>query len=660
MVYMQETKFINSKVKSLLNIIVLILCVSSALAQLPHETEWIEQGFCARVRIQIEQEVTLTRSAFKATMEIDNSPENVQLENLNVTIDIQNAEDQIADSLFSVSDPELTNISDLNGTGSLSPGNTAKAVWTIIPTREAAPEYPTQYFIGGTLSYTESGSNINMPLFPASITVKPDPRLELDYFLQQVVYSDDPHTKDIVEPAEPYTLGLILKNTGKGTVYDVNITSSQPQIVENEKGLLVDFKIIGTQVNTEPISPSLTVNLGDIGPAQTSVAQWMMTTSLAGKFIDYQAEFEHVDDLGASRLSLIETVNIHEIIHAVRVDVPANDYKPDFLANDVKDGDFLPDTLYNSNGSTEPVNVIQNGVINGELSSSNLEIVLTVTAPNGWIYIRADDPGMEEYRLNQVLRSDGRTITLGENAWTTHRTIRLVDYPTFRQHLLHLFDYSDGGIYEYRLIYDKKTDISQPPVLMFIPEHTISEGVHFGFIVKSSDPNGTIPSLSASSLPPGAKFTDNGNGEGLFNWATSIGDAGSYEITFTSSDGDLTDTRKATIIILSAEDEDGDNMPDEWEMNHFDTMNRDGTGDFDNDGIIDINEYLMGSDPNTILGDILYDREVDLNDVIIALQIIAGIIPDALIQKEAEINRDSRIGMEEVIFLLHNLSNSRK
>jgi hypothetical protein len=44
-------------------------------------------------------------------------------------------------------------------------------------------------------------------------------------------------------------------------------------------------------------------------------------------------------------------------------------------------------------------------------------------------------------------------------------------------------------------------------------------------------------------------------------------------------------------------DSDGDGMPDSWEMAYFGTLARNGTGDFDNDGQTDLEEYLAGTNP---------------------------------------------------------------
>jgi hypothetical protein len=44
-------------------------------------------------------------------------------------------------------------------------------------------------------------------------------------------------------------------------------------------------------------------------------------------------------------------------------------------------------------------------------------------------------------------------------------------------------------------------------------------------------------------------------------------------------------------------DSDHDGMPDAWELQYFGSLARNGTGDYDSDGVTDLNEYLGGSDP---------------------------------------------------------------
>ncbi len=424
-----------------------------------------EEGVCARVRIRIEQEAVMTRSAFLAILELDNNSETSLLENVLVDISIRDANGAIRNERFGIKDPVLSGISSMDGTGSVAPRTTARVEWTLIPASDAAPEGPTQYFVGGQLSYRMEGNDVTVPLFPDTITVMPDPRLVVKYYHQKDVYSDDPFTAE-VEPAEPFSLGLMMSNIGKGIAKNVQITSSQPQIVDNEKGLLIDFAIIGTQVGEEEITPSLKVNLGDIEAGKSAVARWLMTSTLQGKFVDYQASYEHIDGMNNPKLSLIDSVEIHELIHIVRVDNPQDDRLPDFLVNDVPDDDNLPDTIHSSEGNLLPVQVVRDAQVNGSTRSDVVEMTLKVTLPQGWVYLRIDDPTANQHTLQHVLRSDGSEIRVNDNAWTTHRIKRPKGQAAYNEDYFHLVDYrGSGGETSYTLIFQPGKAIPPTPTV---------------------------------------------------------------------------------------------------------------------------------------------------------------------------------------------------
>ena len=421
-----------------------------ALLAIPAGGQTEEAGICARVKIQIDQRVTIARNAFKATLEIENAPGNVELTNVSVILDIRNASGEPANDAFGIEPPALTNIGDVNGGGIVAPGSVAKAVWIMVPTRDAAPVEDTEYTVGGTLSYRQGEQMVTIPLFPAPITVKPDPLLTLKYFLPKDVYSDDPFTAPI-EPAEPFPLGLMVTNAGHGECLNMVVSSSQPKIVENEKGLLIEFKIIGSQVNTKEISPSLDVNFGNIPALGTGVARWFMTTSLQGRFIDFTAKLKHIDGLGNPRLSLIDSVETNLLVHSVRIP-EADDGIPDFLGKPgfILEGrlyeQVIPTTVWSSDQSISPVNAAE-GTTAGAISPGNWSTVLNASVQPGYCYIRADEPGQGNYKLSRVVRSDGVEILLDENAWTTHRTIRLIGQAPRREHKVHIFDWNSTGSY---------------------------------------------------------------------------------------------------------------------------------------------------------------------------------------------------------------------
>lgn len=72
------------------------------------------------------------------------------------------------------------------------------------------------------------------------------------------------------------------------------------------------------------------------------------------------------------------------------------------------------------------------------------------------------------------------------------------------------------------------------------------------FLVEASDPDGSIPVLSATPLPPGATFTNRGNGEGVFDWTPASGQADVYDVTFTASDGELTRSQLVRLTVEPA------------------------------------------------------------------------------------------------------------
>jgi hypothetical protein len=397
-------------------------------------------GVCGRVKLNLEQEAVLTRDAFRATLDIDNNGE-PSLENIRVNITLQPESGGDASDLFDIRYEGANGLTNVDGAGVLAGESSGSARWQIIPTVDAAPTEPVRYLVSGRLTYTLDGVEVSLPFSPVTITVLPTPRLTLKYFHQRDVFSDDPFT-DVVEPAIPYSLAVMVQNNGAGEARNFSITSAQPKIIDNEKGLLVDFQIITTHVAGHPLQPSLAANFGNIDPGQIKIGEWLMTSSLQGLFIDYAATVEHLDGRGNPRLSLIDSVEIHEMNHQVRALGTLDDGAPDFLVNDVPDIRDLPDTIYLSDGTTASVAVVEAAQANGTLTKT-----LTATMPAGWNYLRVPEPSNGQLDLIRVVRSDGLEIPLDVNAWVTDRTFIGQGKRPMYENILHLLDHDSTGSY---------------------------------------------------------------------------------------------------------------------------------------------------------------------------------------------------------------------
>ncbi|MCB2230188.1 tandem-95 repeat protein [bacterium] len=111
------------------------------------------------------------------------------------------------------------------------------------------------------------------------------------------------------------------------------------------------------------------------------------------------------------------------------------------------------------------------------------------------------------------------------------------------------FTASDGTDTDDELVTITVNNVNLAPVLVAIGAQSIAEGGTLAFTVTASDPDGTIPALTASPLPTNATFTDNGNGTGSFSFTPDFTQEGSYDITFTASDGSLTDDELVTVTV---------------------------------------------------------------------------------------------------------------
>lgn len=414
---------------------------------------------CARVKIEILQDLTLERVAFDARLVITNNLPDQSLENLSVRLDITDENGEDVSSLFFVKILSMDKINAVDGTSAIPPQVAAEIHWMLIPTPGAGGTGPQgrRYFVGGNVEFTANSSPQSMGLMPDMITVKPQPELVLDYFLPREVWADDPFT-DPVEAPIPFTLGVRTKNAGYGPAMKLSITSGQPKIVENERGLLIDFRLIGSAVNDQPVTPTLNLVMGNIQPQSCSTGRWEMVTTLSGKFVEFNASYTHASELGGQQTSLIREVRTHFLTHEVLVDLPGSDLVRDYLAYDDPEGNRIPDTIYTSNCLELPVNKAQ-GTLTGIPGPGSPSITLDITPITGWSYTKVLDLAEGRMPLTEVIRSDGKKIN-PNNVWISEEkpTGKQADPSAF---YLNLLDYDTTG--RYTITYNTPERDTIPP-----------------------------------------------------------------------------------------------------------------------------------------------------------------------------------------------------
>ena len=154
-------------------------------------------GAIVDVTLQIDQHAVIERNAFKATLQLNNNA-GAPISDLQVTINPVDASGNPATDLFDIAAADLERPQRRGWHRHAWPtAPPAPPPGPSSPTTNAAPTGPTQFAIGGTLSYMLDGQQVVIPLFAVPITVLPSPILNVDYFLQHDVYSQDPFVPQV-------------------------------------------------------------------------------------------------------------------------------------------------------------------------------------------------------------------------------------------------------------------------------------------------------------------------------------------------------------------------------------------------------------------------------------------------------------------------------
>lgn len=438
------------------------------------------------------------------------------------------------------------NISAVDGSGTVSPKTTSTINWTIIPAPGSAGVSPLgkKYLVGATLTYKFGGETTVLEVSPDVINVKPLPLLTLDYFLPQYVLGDDPLTL-ITEKVEPFTLGVRVKNNGHATAKNLKIDSAQPKIVENNQGLNINFSLTGSFVNDSQVQNSLLINFGDILSGTSKMGRWIMESTLAGKFTEFTAKFSHSDELGGALTSILQATNAHFLIKDVRVDLQGRDYVKDFLA---QDGDVI--RVYESDGPDSEVldrSSVATLVANSE-SNNNYKLNFPTTA--GFVYVKLPDPFSGSKLVSKLVRSDAKNLT-SENVWLSKtRNEQTKEW----SYWVNFFDVNTTG--DYTAEFQIAPTPELPPTIQFIPNRVVKEGKQVSFIVEATSQNNKALTLTASTLPAGATFTQQvisastpSMRNAIFDWTPAKGAAGNYLITYSVTDGQLSSSKSASIKV---------------------------------------------------------------------------------------------------------------
>ena len=513
-----------------------------------------QQGLCARVKIVILQELTLERIGFEATLEVSNNDGQDPVTDFYASLTFEDPAQSTngvvndASSLFFVRSPTFDGINSVNGDGVIAPTAKGTIRWFIIPKPTAGGTTPNgiRYRVGCRLAGKMRGVDIPADVLyavPAPIYVKPDPQLDITYFQPRDVQGDDPFTPEVESPI-PFTIGVLVKNSGYGPARKVKIESQQPKIVENMGALLLVAQLLGARVSDQLVTPtSLTVNLGDIPPGEARKGAWDMITSLSGEFVEFKASYTHASELGGQETSLIKSLNAYFILHEVLNDQPGRDAIKDFLTMRTNAQDLIPDSLFESEANILPVNYLTNVTVGGSAGPGGSFPVTLVADKASWAYLRMDDPGQAKLPIASVVRSDGKVLNTN-NYWTN---IRYTSPGNVKHTYLNFFDLVDLRTYTYTVTYAVTVADTTPPVttMRFVGsveqvggKYYITPDTQMYFTSEDASPVSMFVSVTNGPFFPALPF-----------WLTSPGE---YPVAFYAVDTSANrEATKTNILVVS-------------------------------------------------------------------------------------------------------------
>lgn len=398
-------------------------------------------SICSTITLSFKQKNVMTRQAFRGTLTVNNGNETTAMKDVKMNLEVRDMDGNLTTSHEFQIDAESLNgfVGDLDFTSgwTLGGGETGVATILFIPTKYAAPTEPKDYSFGGSFSYTDpyTGLTVTRDLNPVTLTVNPSPNLEMTYFMQRDVFGDDPLT-ETVEPMIPSEFALVVNNKGYGDAENMSLTTQQPEIIDNQKGLVINFELISTQLNggdkNLSLGGSMISDFGTIPAHSQAYAQWWLQSSLLGHFIEYEVKATHITSRNNPDLSLLDTVTVHELIHGFMVRTDGDKPLRGFLVNDIKDKDDMPDVVYFTD-ATQQVAYIASGA--NIVKQSDTEYVLNVNVSTaGWNYGSLLDPTYGKQKLVKVTRADGTEVNV-DNIWQTDRTLRDGKDPLYENRL---------------------------------------------------------------------------------------------------------------------------------------------------------------------------------------------------------------------------------
>jgi len=221
------------------------------------------------------------------------------------------------------------------------------------------------------------------------------------------------------------------------------------------------------------------------------------------------------------------------------------DWTPDYIQSGIYNITIIASDGALTDSEVVAITVIEAGnqnpilaTIGSQSTTENINLVFGVSAT---------DPESVPTLATSTLPTGASFVDNGDGTGTFDWT---PDYTQSGSYDVTFYATDDSSVVDSEQVNINVTEAgNQPPVLAAIGPQGTTESINLNFTVTADDPDGTTPALSATDVPTGATYTDNGDGTGTFNWTPGFTDAGIYNVTFIATDGSLSDSELVVITV---------------------------------------------------------------------------------------------------------------
>lgn len=379
--------------------------------------------------------------------------------------------------VFTVTEGEYSGMTKTEDGYQLAGNSEGRLYLQLTPTADAATDGPRTYAIGGQLAYISRGNAIRTTasLLPTELTVWPQGRMQLTYFIQRHFLSDDADTEE-TENTEPAETAILIQNLGATQLSEISIKSSQPEVVTSSGDAPLAYETLYSRYATgdaERLAFNVVftqLDIDSLAAGQTATARWIYGSSETGHVRNLETletdcrvaasvEVNGVKELVRTvkdmrKSAVAETTNAELLPSDLDYKVQALAGGNVFLVNEIADEQSLPDAVWPSDGSEEcPLEIVSDKLsVSGSAGSYVLQVSSSAA---GWVYGRLHDPTNGRMMLTKVVRkSDGKEMSAA-NFWQTDRTM-LSDYTVLYENLLHFADYMEATSDSYELTFTER------------------------------------------------------------------------------------------------------------------------------------------------------------------------------------------------------------